>query len=182
SLAGLAGRIVAELSRPVLYKKTFCRFGASIGIAYSKAKKLDPDKLLVNADIALYRAKRNGRGRYAFFSRSLQKELLETQTMSEDMLNGLARNEFFPIYQPQFDAKTLELVGVEAVVRWNHPAKGILPPAKFLKIAEDLNVINKIDAIVLERALRDIITFREHRLVIPRDRSIFPCGDCPIPI
>jgi diguanylate cyclase (GGDEF)-like protein len=168
SLANLASRIVSELDRPVMYKKTFCRIGASVGIAYSKAKKFDPGKLLINADIALYRAKKNGRGRHAFLSRSLQKEIVENQAMSEDMLNGLARNEFFPIYQPQFEAKTMRLVGVEAMVRWNHPVKGILAPGQFLKIAEDINVINKIDAIVLERAVRDIITFREHQLIIPR--------------
>jgi EAL domain-containing protein (putative c-di-GMP-specific phosphodiesterase class I) len=139
-----------------------------VGIAYSKAKKFDPGKLLINADIALYRAKKNGRGRHAFLSRSLQKEIVENQAMSEDMLNGLARNEFFPIYQPQFEAKTMRLVGVEAMVRWNHPVKGILAPGQFLKIAEDINVINKIDAIVLERAVRDIITFREHQIIIPR--------------
>ncbi len=168
SLVSLANRITTELARPVLYKTNFCRFGASIGIAFSKSKSLDPSKLLINADIALYRAKNSGRGRFAFFSTTLQKEIVETQNMAEAILTGLDQNEFFPIYQPQFDAQSLDMVGVETMVRWNHREKGVLAPAQFLKIAEDIKVIDRIDGIMLERALRDIISFGESGVTIPR--------------
>jgi diguanylate cyclase (GGDEF)-like protein len=168
SLAALASRITEELSKPVLYMESYCRFGASIGIAYSRSKTTTPSKLLVNADIALYRAKKAGRGRYAFFSSALQKEILEAQTIAEDILIGLDQGEFFPIYQPQFDAATHEIVGVEALVRWNHRDKGILYPAQFLKIAEDIKVIDRIDNIVLERGLGDILSFRQSGVIIPR--------------
>jgi diguanylate cyclase (GGDEF)-like protein len=168
SLAALASRITEELAKPVLYMESYCRFGASIGIAYSRSKTTTPSKLLVNADIALYRAKKAGRGRYAFFSSALQKEILETQTIAEDILTGLDQGEFFPIYQPQFDAATHEIVGVEALVRWNHRDKGILYPAQFLKIAEDIKVIDRIDNIVLERGLGDMLSFRESGVIIPR--------------
>ncbi len=168
SLTSLANRIIAELAKPILYKKNFCRFGASVGIAYSRSRSIDASKLLVNADIALYRAKKNGRGRYAFFSASVQKEILETQRFSEAILTGLDRGEFFPVYQPQFDAKSLNIVGVEAMVRWNHPQKGILQPSQFLKVAEDIKVINLIDGFILDRSLRDIISLRESGFIIPR--------------
>ncbi len=84
------------------------------------------------------------------------------------MLTSLDMNEFFPLYQPQFDANSFEMVGVETMVRWNHREKGILEPAKFLKVAEDLKVIGRIDGMILERGLRDIITFRESGIVIPK--------------
>ncbi len=168
SVAALAHRIIIELGKPVLYKNSFCRFGASIGIAYSRSKYADPSRLLINADIALYRAKSSGRGRYAFFSSRLQKQTIEHQQMSEAMLSSLDVNEFFPLYQPQFDANSFDMVGVETMVRWNHREKGILEPARFLKVAEDLKVIGRIDSIMLERGLRDIITFRESGIIIPR--------------
>lgn len=168
SLASLANRITVELARPVLYKKNFCRFGASVGIAYSRSKYIDPSKLLINADIALYRAKNNGRGRYAFFSSAIQKEIVDTQNLAEAILTGLDQNEFFPIYQPQFNARTFEVVGVETMARWNHPEKGILAPSCFLKVAEDIKVIHRIDSIILERCLRDIISFKENGIVIPK--------------
>jgi diguanylate cyclase (GGDEF)-like protein len=168
SLTALASRIIQELAKPVLYMQSYCRFGASIGIAYSRSKTSNPTKLLVNADIALYRAKKAGKGRYAFFSSAVQKEIIETQTIAEDILTGLDQGEFFPIYQPQFDAVTHEIVGVEALVRWNHRDKGILYPAQFLKIAEDIKVIDRIDSIVLERGLGDILSFRESGVIIPR--------------
>jgi len=168
ALTLLADRITAELARPVLYKRNYCRFGASVGIAYSRSKISDPSKLLVNADIALYRAKHAGRGRHAFFSSALQKEIIENQTMAEDILSGFDQNEFFPIYQPQFDATTYDIVGVETMVRWNHRDKGVMHPAQFLRIAEDIKVIDRIDALVLERALGDLISFHNSGVVIPR--------------
>ncbi len=168
SLEALANRITVQLARPVLYKKNFCRFGASVGIAYSRSKSIDPSKLLINADIALYRAKNSGRGRYAFFSSALQKEILEEQNIAEAIIHGLDQGEFFPVYQPQFDAKTLDIVGVEAMVRWNHPEKGILAPASFLKVAENIKMIDRIDSLILERGLRDIISFQESEVVVPK--------------
>jgi diguanylate cyclase (GGDEF)-like protein len=168
ALAALANRIITELGKPVLYKKGYCRFGASIGIAYAPLADIDPAKVLVNADIALYRAKDSGRNRYAFFSGHLQREILEKQSTAEDILNGLDRNEFFPVYQPQFDARSFEVVGVETLVRWNHPERGILAPSQFIKIAEDIKAINRIDSFVLERSLRDVISFRDSGISIPR--------------
>jgi diguanylate cyclase (GGDEF)-like protein len=168
SLTSLAERITTELARPVLYKKNFCRFGASVGIAYSLAKTIDPSKLLVSADIALYRAKNDGRGRYAFYSHEIQKQIVEAQDLAEGILTGLDRNEFFPIYQPQFDATSYDVVGVEAMVRWNHPQKGVLEPEHFLKIAENIKVINDIDGFILDRTLRDIACLNESGTIVPK--------------
>ncbi len=168
ALAALANRITIELAKPVLYKNSYCRFGSSIGIAYSDSRTIEPENLLVNADIALYRAKNSGRGRYAFYSGNLQKEIIEKQHIADDILNGLDKNEFFPVYQPQFDATTYEIVGVETLVRWNHAERGILAPSQFLKIAEDIKAINRIDSVILERALTDILSFRQSDVIVPK--------------
>jgi len=167
-LTALASRIITELAKPVLYKDDYCRFGSSIGIAYSTSRDLEPSKLLVNADIALYRAKNSGRGRYAFYSEDLQKEIFEKQSMADDVLNGLDRNEFFPVYQPQFDASSHDVVGVETLGRWNHPQHGILTPSQFLKVVEDIKAVNRLDRVIFERALRDILSFRDAGIVVPR--------------
>ena len=81
-------------------------------------------RLLVNADIALYRAKSRGRNRYEFFTEALQAEIVNTKRIADEILSGLERNEFIAYYQPQFDARTLDIVGVEALARWNHPTEG----------------------------------------------------------
>ena len=131
SLASLASRIVAIFAKPIRYGKQLCRFGASVGIAFSRNKGGDLSKLLVNADIALYRAKKSGRGRFAFFSSAVQREMVENQRIADDIMGGLEANEFFPVYQPQFDASSLELVGIETLVRWRHRERGVLLPEKF---------------------------------------------------
>jgi diguanylate cyclase (GGDEF)-like protein len=182
SLSALADRIVAAFDKPILYGKQLCRFGASVGIAYSRARNGDLSKLLVNADIALYRAKNKSRGGggFAFFSSALQREIAETRKMADDILNGLDANEFFPVYQPQFDANSFAILGIETLVRWRHREKGILPPVKFLKIAEDLRVIDQIDKAMLEQSLRDMKMFQASGLNIPRvsvNMSLWRLGD-----
>jgi EAL domain-containing protein (putative c-di-GMP-specific phosphodiesterase class I) len=123
---------------------------------------------LVNADIALYRAKSRGRNRYEFFTEALQSEIVRTKQVADEILGGLERNEFVPHYQLQFDAKTLEVAGVEALARWNRPIDGLQTPAAFLKIAEELNVVSIIDRMVLEQTLRDFQLWQSSGLAVPR--------------
>ena len=156
------------MRQPVFYKGHQCRFGVSIGIADQTENKLDPRDLLINADIALYRAKSRGRNRYEFFSEALQSEIVNTKRIADEILSGLERNEFIAHYQPQFDAKTLEVVGVEALARWNHPTRGMLAPDVFLKIAEELNVVATIDRVILEQALWNFDHWAADELHVPR--------------
>ena len=180
SLASLASRIVTIFAKPIRYGKQLCRFGASVGIAFSRNKGGDLSKLLVNADIALYRAKKSGRGCFAFFSSAVQREMVENQRIADDIMSGLEANEFFPVYQPQFDANTLEIVGLETLVRWRHREKGVLLPEKFLKVAEDIKVIGQIDKTMLEQSLRDLRTFEENGFRVPKlavNISLWRLGD-----
>jgi len=167
-LAALADRIIMKMRQPVLYEGHECRCGVSVGIASESRRERDPNRLLINADIALYRAKSRGRNRYEFFTAALQAEVVRTKRVADEILHGLEAGEFLPYYQPQFDARTLEVTGVEALARWRHPTQGILPPAQFLDVAEDLNVVSAIDRIVLEAALRDFALWEQRGLEIPK--------------
>jgi diguanylate cyclase (GGDEF)-like protein len=167
-LAALAERIITEMRQPVAYQGHECRFGVSVGIATETGIGIDPKRLLVNADIALYRAKSRGRNRFEFFTDALQAEITNTKHVADEILRGLERNEFHPYYQPQFDAHTLEVVGVEALVRWHHPTRGILTPAHFLSIAEELNVVSTLDRMVLEQGLLDLRKWGAEGLIMPR--------------
>ncbi|MDX8528093.1 EAL domain-containing protein [Mesorhizobium sp. MSK_1335] len=166
--AVLANRIIEQMRRPVYYHGHQCRFGVSVGISIDNGNDADARQLLVNADIALYRAKRRGRNRHEFFSGELQSEIVKTKRIADEILAGLERNEFVAYYQPQFDAKTLEIVGVEALARWKHPERGILAPDVFLKIAEELNVVSVIDRKILQQSLLDFEAWTAERIGIPR--------------
>ncbi|WP_181165753.1 EAL domain-containing protein [Mesorhizobium sp. B2-4-12] len=166
--AALADNIIEQMRRPVYYHGHQCRFGVSVGIAIDNDSDADARQLLVNADIALYRAKTRGRNRYEFFSGELQSEIVNTKRVADEILAGLERDEFIVFYQPQFDAKTLEIVGVEALARWRHPEKGILTPDAFLKTAEELNVVSEIDRKVLQQSLVDFEAWSADKIGIPR--------------
>ncbi|MHA6299868.1 bifunctional diguanylate cyclase/phosphodiesterase [Devosia sp. CAU 1758] len=164
----IADRIVREMRRPAVHEGHECRFGVSIGVAVSRSADIDVRQLLVNADIALYRAKALGRSRHEFFSEALQAEVINTKRVADEILKGLDNNAFFAHYQPQFDAHTLDLVGVEALARWQHPVDGLKAPDSFMDVAEEINVVAQIDRLVLEQALADLARWDEMGLNVPR--------------
>ncbi|MEO7222893.1 MAG: PAS domain-containing protein, partial [Devosia sp.] len=155
-LSALADRIIAAVQHPMPYEGHSCRVGASIGIAIEAGRIIDPRRVLISGDMALYRAKERGRNRHEFFSKELQEELESNKRIADDILRGIEQAEFIPYYQPLVDAQNYEPVGVEALVRWRHPTDGILTPNRFLKIAEDLNVLPAIDRNVLIAAIADL--------------------------
>ncbi len=167
-LSHLAERIIKELRKPVSFEGHDCRFGASIGIACESGPDIDARQLLLNADIALYRAKHSGRNRHEFFSAETQNEIISTKRLSDEILIALERSEFVPFYQLQFDAKTLNVSGVETLARWMHPERGMLTPDKFLYTAEELDAVSSIDGMILEKALEDFRGWRKNGLVIPK--------------
>jgi diguanylate cyclase (GGDEF)-like protein/PAS domain S-box-containing protein len=166
-IASMASQIIRELRKPVRYDGHDCRFGASIGIACDSGPRLDAHQLLLNADIALYRAKAGGRNRYEFFSHDMQRHIIATKQLSDEILRGLERHEFVPFYQPQFCARSLDVVGAETLARWKHPSLGLMTPDKFLSIAEDLGVVSTIDSLILEQALLDHAKWRDTGIDIP---------------
>lgn len=167
-MAELAGRIVTELRQPLDFDGFACRCGVSIGIAQASGMRIDARKMLINADIALYRAKALGRNRYEFFTQNLQAEVINHKRTADELLTAIEQNQFLTWYQPQFCAESMALTGVEALIRWNHPHRGILAPDAFLKIAEDLNVSATLDQIVLETVLKDQMLWVAAGIDVPK--------------
>ena len=166
-LARLAQRILSRMRHPVMCEGHECRGSVSVGIAHQRGQRIDEKRLLVDADIALYRAKGRGRNRAEFFTEALQAEIVETKRMADEILVGIEEHQFVAWYQPQFDAATHHITGVEALVRWNHPRLGLIAPDRFMSIAEDLSVMATIDAMVLEQTLAAMRTWRAEGVTIP---------------
>lgn len=160
-LDDLAERIIRRMREPVSFQNHLCRIGASIGIAHSSSACVDPKQLLLNADIALYHAKTLGRNRFEYFSLDLQKDVIQTKQLSDEILAGLERGEFVPHYQLQFHASDLSVSGVETLARWQHPQRGLLTPDKFLQVAEDLDVVAAIDQMILDKAVADFAIWQQ---------------------
>lgn len=167
-LSKLATRLIENMRHPVSYQEHECRCGVSVGIAVQGDGLFDPKRLLMNADIALYRAKRCGRNRYEFFTEELQAEILKTKSVADEILSGLEQREFFAHFQPQFDATTLDVVGVEALARWHHPEKGVVAPDFFMGAAEELNVVASIDRMILDQSLRQFKIWSQSGLSVPK--------------
>jgi diguanylate cyclase (GGDEF)-like protein len=166
--AVLAQGIIDRVRQPALHEGHECRFGMSIGIAGAFGEEVVRERLLVNADIALYRAKKLGGNRFELFTEALHATIMREKQIADSIMRGLERDEFIPFFQPQFDAHTLKLVGVEALVRWRHPVRGILAPSEFLDVAEELSVVGEIDRLVLEQGLAQFHRWRELDLRVPR--------------
>ncbi len=167
-LTAMSERIIEQMRQPVDYNGFPCRFGVSIGIARASNSHVDTQQLLVNADLALYRAKESGRNRLEFFTETLQSQIITTKRIADEILEGIERGEFIAWYQPQFDAATHDLAGVEALIRWEHPRDGLLTPDRFLKVAEEIGAMATLDRIVLERAILDNAIWAARGLYMPK--------------
>ncbi|WP_051228567.1 putative bifunctional diguanylate cyclase/phosphodiesterase [Pleomorphomonas oryzae] len=164
----LAGDLIAGFRHPIDLGEIRCRSGLSIGIACSGLRDSQPSKLLIDADIALYRAKKLGRNRFEFFTRALEAEVVTAKRLADQILTGIEEGQFTAHYQQQFDAQTREVVGLEALVRWNHPTEGLVAPPRFLKVAEDINALPVLDHLVLETALNHRLRWAAAGLLVPK--------------
>ncbi|MEM9707401.1 MAG: EAL domain-containing protein [Pseudomonadota bacterium] len=147
----LGAEIIEALSRPILFNDTSLRIGASVGIATTPISS--GRDLLVHADVALYRSKSEGRGHVRVFDHTDLDKLRRSKAVGDEILIALEARQFVPWFQPQIDAATGQIVGLEALARWNHPERGILPPAIFIQQADDLNVLGELDRLIFETAI-----------------------------
>jgi diguanylate cyclase (GGDEF)-like protein/PAS domain S-box-containing protein len=154
-----AERIRAELARPIEVDGTRIEIGASIGIVRRDARQLEAADLLRDADIAMYEAKREARGSYRIFEQAMFAATVERVTLDADLRNALAGDQLALLYQPLYDLTGKALTGVEALLRWNHPTRGLIMPDVFIPIAERTGEIIPIGRWVLEQACKTVATW-----------------------
>jgi predicted signal transduction protein with EAL and GGDEF domain len=131
----------------------------SLGIALAPGDGLDPDQLLKNADTALYRAKSDGRGLYRFFEPEMDARMQARRKIEIDLRKAIANGEFELFYQPLVDMRTENVTGFEALVRWNHPQRGMVSPLDFIAVAEETGLIVPIGDWVLRQACSEAVTW-----------------------
>jgi diguanylate cyclase (GGDEF)-like protein len=151
----LASRCVDLVSRTYLIGDHVLDVGASVGVALAPADGLDPATLMKNADLALYRAKADGRGNFRFFQPAMDAEMQARRTMEVALRRALALKEFELVYQPQIDLASDTLAGFEALLRWRNPERGLVSPAHFIPLAEEIGLISQIGDWVLRAACRE---------------------------
>lgn len=198
SLGDMAQRVLQMVEEPVLLGTATARVSASIGISLFPDDADDFETLVKHADAAMYQAKSLGRARYSFFHSELNTRLQASLELEQQLGEAIVNGELVLHYQPQVDAKTGRLVGVEALVRWQHPQRGLLYPGTFIGIAEECGKIADMGVWTLSEACRQLADwkardlqigvmavnvsaqeFRDHRLLESLQRALDQSGIAP---
>ncbi len=156
----VARRLLLVLSQPYQIGTHEVHSSVSIGVVASDTNHGDADALLRDADTAMYEAKRAGRSRYVLFDATMHERVARTLEMENDLRRALQTDEFFVVYQPIVDLASGRLRGVEALARWRHPERGLVPPLEFIPIAEETGLISALGARVLGEACEQFMRWR----------------------
>jgi diguanylate cyclase (GGDEF)-like protein/PAS domain S-box-containing protein len=154
-----AQRVLAALARPLILEKREVQPKASLGVASSRNG--NTSTLLIDADLAMYFAKRDGKNNYRVFEPAMRTELLERMQLGQDLRAALKAGDVRVHYQPIVDLRTAAVVGVEALARWQHASRGWLEPALFVPLAEEIGVATELDLYVMERACRQVRSWND---------------------
>lgn len=164
----ICSKLITQLSRPYVIEGHEAFISASVGASIFPDDGQTSEELLRCADTAMYSAKDSGRGRWAFFTQELDHRVRERLSLLSDLHGALERDEFRLVYQPQIDLHSGRVVCAEALLRWEHPARGIVRPGVFVPVLEDIELIETIGRWIIERALSDFRTWRERGIRLPR--------------
>ena len=173
----LAERLVEVIGKELEIDDYLSQVGVSVGIAVYPDDGVDAATLLANADSALYRAKREGRGRVCFFESEMDQELRDRRLLQHDLRQALEQNQLLVYFQPQARMDG-EVIGFEALLRWNHPTRGFVPPDQFIPLAEETGLIVEIGEWVLREACREAASWpRPLQVAVNLSPVQFQAGD-----
>ncbi|MFN3619996.1 putative bifunctional diguanylate cyclase/phosphodiesterase [Sphingorhabdus sp.] len=167
SVAAICTRLLAKIGEPYTIGGVEQLIGASIGVALIPEDGTSPDELLRLADLAMYEAKSSGRNCFCFFSPQMNHIAQMNAGIEADLREALTNEQLFLEYQPIVDTNTGDYVGLEALVRWNHPVRGRLVPAEFIRVANDSGLIGRIGAWVVEAVCKQIADFTQQGVDLP---------------
>ncbi|MET0048200.1 MAG: EAL domain-containing protein [Sedimenticola sp.] len=166
--ATVSEKILHELSKPFLIDGQELYVSASVGISISPNDGTDADILIKNADAAMYRAKAEGRNNYCFYTEELTVSAMERVVLERELRQALEQDQLVVHYQPQFSLKTGELIGAEALVRWQHPDRGLIYPDKFVHVAEECGLVLSLGEWGLKESCRQMREWLQQGLDIGR--------------
>ncbi len=160
--AALAGRLIEIIGAPCLVEGHQLLVGASIGIAVTAQGQFDPEVLLRSADLAMYRAKADGRGVYRFFEPEMDARAQARRLLELELRSALREGGFELYYQPLFNLEKSQISGVETLLRWQHPQRGLVTPGEFIPLAEEIGLIVPLGEWVLRQACAEAVSWPEN--------------------
>jgi diguanylate cyclase (GGDEF)-like protein len=155
-IATLTNQIILKINEPILLDEKEVNVSCSIGIALYPEHGTTIEKLMKRSDLALNKAKSEGKNKYYFYTKGLNDSFYNRYLIIEDLKHGIKNGELIVYYQPKANTQTNEIIGLEALVRWNHPKHGLIYPNDFIPLAEEIRVIDEIDRQVLKFACKQI--------------------------
>ncbi|MCS4250999.1 MULTISPECIES: bifunctional diguanylate cyclase/phosphodiesterase [unclassified Pseudomonas] len=164
----VAEQILASLVKPFVLEGREFFVTASIGIALSPQDGNELSQLMKNADTAMYHAKERGKNNFQFYQADMNASALERLELESDLRHALDQNEFVLYYQPQFSGDGKRLTGAEALLRWRHPRRGLVPPGDFIPVLEELGLVVDVGDWVLSEACRQLKTWHQNKVRVPK--------------
>ncbi len=163
----VADRILKELFKPLLIESREIYASASIGIAVSRSEYRSPEEMIRDADTAMHRAQTLGRSRFVIFDDQMHEQVVERLELENDLRRALDQDQLALAYQPRVELKSGRLIGFEALLRWNHPIRGMIMPGRFISLAEETGLIVPIGFWVLREACKDLVRWQKQFPVDP---------------